>query len=230
MTALTIHIIAGGLGIVSGFLALYAVKGATLHRKSGMVFVCAMLTTSIVGALLAGVQGKAPAVNIPAAVLTAYLIITALATVRPAVAASRRLQLGAMLVAFAVGLTNLRFGFEALANGGRREGIPAFPFIMFGVVGLLAGVGDLRLMRSGGALRGTLRLARHLWRMCFALLIAVMSFFLGQARVIPKPIRIPALLALPVLAVLVLMLYWMWRVRFRRSVRGIVVVSAREAV
>lgn len=230
MTALTIHIIAGGLGIVSGFLALYAVKGATLHRKSGMVFVCAMLTTSIVGALLAGVQGKAPAVNIPAAVLTAYLIITALATVRPAVAASRRLQLGAMLVAFAVGLTNLRFGFEALANGGRREGIPAFPFIMFGVVGLLAGVGDLRLMRSGGALRGTLRLARHLWRMCFALLIAVMSFFLGQARVIPKPIRIPALLALPVLAVLVLMLYWMWRVRFRRSFRGIVVVSAREAV
>jgi uncharacterized membrane protein len=230
MTALTIHIIAGGLGIVSGFLALYAVKGATLHRKSGMVFVCAMLTTSIVGALLAGVQGKAPAVNIPAAVLTAYLIITALATVRPAVAASRRLQLGAMLVAFAVGLTNLRFGFEALANGGRREGIPAFPFIMFGVVGLLAGVGDLRLMRSGGALRGTLRLARHLWRMCFALLIAVMSFFLGQARVIPKPIRIPALLALPVLAVLVLMLYWMWRVRFRRSFRGIVVVRAREAV
>jgi hypothetical protein len=189
-----------------------------------------MLTTSVVGALLAGVQGKAPAVNIPAAVLTAYLIITALATVRPAVAASRRLQLGAMLVAFAVGLTNLTFGFEALANGGRREGIPAFPFIMFGVVGLLAGAGDLRLMRSGGALRGTLRLTRHLWRMCFALLIAVMSFFLGQARVIPKPIRIPALLALPVLAVLVLMLYWMWRVRFRRSVRGIVVVSAREAV
>jgi hypothetical protein len=66
--------------------------------------------------------------------------------------------------------------------------------------------------------------------MCFALLIAVMSFFLGQARVIPKPFRIPALLALPVLAVLVLMLYWMWRVRFRRSFRGIVVVSAREAV
>jgi hypothetical protein len=49
-----------------------------------------------------------------------------------------------------------------------------------------------------------------------------MSFFLGQAKVIPKPIRIPALLALPVLAVLVTLFYWLWRVRIRRSLRGIV--------
>ena len=82
-------------------------------------------------------------------------------------------------------------------------------------------------MRSG-ALRGTARIARHLWRMAFALLIAAMSFFLGQAKVIPKPIRIPGLLALPVLAVLVTMLYWMWRVRLRRSLQGMVRIGALE--
>ena len=63
----------------------------------------------------------------------------------------------------------------------------------------------------------------------FALFIAAMSFFLGQAKVIPKPIRIPGLLALPVLAVLVTMLYWLWRVRRKRAFRGTVVVTPLEA-
>jgi hypothetical protein len=66
--------------------------------------------------------------------------------------------------------------------------------------------------------------------MCFALFIAALSFFIGQAHVFPKPIRIPGLLVLPVLAVLVTMLYWLWRVRIRRSLRGIVRVSAPGAV
>jgi hypothetical protein len=65
--------------------------------------------------------------------------------------------------------------------------------------------------------------------MCFALFIAALSFFIGQAKVIPRPVRIPALLALPVPAVLVAMLYWLWRVRFRRSLRGIVGVGTPEA-
>ena len=108
--------------------------------------------------------------------------------------------------------------------------MPAFPFFMFGVVGLLAGIGDVRSMRSG-ALRGVRRIARHLWRMSFALFIAALSFFIGQAQVFPKPIRIMPLLALPVLAVLLTMLYWLWRVRVRRSLRGIVgIIGAREAV
>jgi uncharacterized membrane protein len=212
---LAIHILAGGVGLLSGYVALYAAKGATLHRKSGMLFVLAMLTMASCGLVIAAGRGVAPAVNIPAALLTSYLVITALTTVRPLAADSRWLDVGAMLVALAVGLSSLTFGFEAIAGGGTRHGIPAFPFFMFGIVGLLASAGDLRMIRSG-RLRGAARLARHLWRMSFALFIAALSFFLGQAKVIPKPVRIPALLALPVLAVLVTMLYWLWRVRIRR--------------
>jgi hypothetical protein len=96
-----------------------------------------------------------------------------------------------------------------------RHGMPAFPFIMFGAVGLIGGLGDLGVLRSGPR-RGVQRLSRHLWRMSFALFIAALSFFIGQAKVIPKPIRIMPLLVLPVLAVLVTMLYWLWRVRGRR--------------
>ena len=49
----------------------------------------------------------------------------------------------------------------------------------------------------------------------WALWIATSSFFPGQAKVIPEPIRITPVLVLPVLAVLMTMLYWLWRVRVR---------------
>jgi len=228
MRLVPVHIIGGTIGIVSGFVALYALKGATLHRRSGMIFVYAMLVLSISGAVMAAGRAWA-AVNIPAGLLTAYLAITGLTTVRPPAAGSRGLDIGATLVASALSLFCLTFGIDALASGGQRNGIPAFPFLMFGVVGLLASVGDVRMIRSG-RLRGAPRLARHLWRMCFALYIAAASFFLGPIRRIPEPLRIPALLPVPVLAVLVTMLYWLWRVRVRRTFRGIVGVSAPEAI
>ena len=227
---LIIHIAGGALGLLTGFIALYATKGATLHRRSGMAFVVAMLTMTVFGMVLATARGGAWAgVNFRAALLTAYLVVTGLATVRPRDENSRWLDVGGMLVALIVGLISLTFGLEALANGGRRNEIPAFPFFLFGVVGMLGAAGDLRMIRSE-SLRGARRIARHLWRMSFALLIAAMSFFFGQAKVIPKPIRIMPLLALPVVSVLVTMLYWLWRVRIRRSVRGLVGVGAPEAI
>jgi uncharacterized membrane protein len=216
-----VHILAGTVALITGFVALYAAKGGILHRKSGSIFVYAMLGMCVLGFVLAVGRKAAPAVNVPAAMLTAYLVITGLTTVRPPAGGSRWLDRGGMFVALTLGVTNLRFGVEAVANGGRRDGIPAFPFLMFGVIALLASALDLRMILQG-ARTGASRLTRHLWRMTFALLIATMSFFLGQAKVIPKPIRIPALLALPVLAVLVTLFYWLWRVRIRRSLRGIV--------
>jgi len=84
----------------------------------------------------------------------------------------------------------------------------------------LAVIGDVRVLWSG-ALRGGPRLARHLWRMCFALFIAAGSFFSIRARVakvLPEPFTTPAMRALPVLLVFLAMFYWLWRVR-RRGLR-----------
>ena len=38
-TMLLIHIAGGAVGIVTGYLALLAAKGASLHRRAGVVFV-----------------------------------------------------------------------------------------------------------------------------------------------------------------------------------------------
>ncbi len=209
-----IHVIAGGLGLASGFVALYATKGATLHRRAGMVFVIAMLGMTTSGGLLAALRGAAPALNLPAALVSAYLVVTGLTAVRPPAVGARTLAIGGMILALAVGIVSLRFGLEAVALGGSRKGMPAFPFFLFAGIALLGSALDLRAIRSGPP-KGRARLVRHLWRMCVALFIAALSFFLGQADVIPKPIRIPALLAMPVLAVPVTMSYWLWRVRRR---------------
>ncbi|MGH7493681.1 MAG: hypothetical protein ACREOO_14990 [bacterium] len=66
--------------------------------------------------------------------------------------------------------------------------------------------------------------------MCFALFIASGSFFLGQADEIPEPLRIPALLAILALAPLLVMLYWLWRVRIIRAQPGTLDVRSHEAI
>ena len=79
---LAVHIVAGALGIVAGFVALSVAKGARLHRRSGMTFVYAMITMALLGGLMALARNKSPEGNVPVALLTIYLTITALTTVR----------------------------------------------------------------------------------------------------------------------------------------------------
>lgn len=213
---LLIHIAAGGLGLVSGALALAAPKGAGLHRRSGMAFVYSMLTMSLLGAGIAAAQGTK--ISVIAGLLTAYLVFTALTTVRPPNPFSRRLDVAALLLALAVGASGVGIGLQALAEGGRSRSWAAM-FLVFGGVALLGAAGDFRRLRSG-EMRGAKRLGRHLWRMCFALLLAAVSFFLGQADEFPKALQIPGLLATPPVAVVVVMLYWLWKVRRPGRGRG----------
>lgn len=218
---LLLHIATGSLAIVSGAIALYSAKGGTLHRKAGMIFVASMLTMSISGATMAMLRNAAPLLNVPAGLLTAYLVFTALTTVRPLSANGRWLDVCMAILALAVGLGCLLFAFEAMANGS-KGGMPPYPYFMFAAIGCLGGLSDFRMIRKGG-LQGAPRLARHLWRMCLALFIATASLFLGQADVFPEALRLPALRAAPVLAIIATMLYWLWRVRSGRGIgrRGI---------
>lgn len=229
---LTVHIIAGAVGIIAGFVALFASKGERVHRRVGMVFVFAMITMALMGTTMAFVHDVAPWANGPVGMLTAYLVVTSLRTVREREAGSRWVDVALTIVVAALTVTLFRFGFAVLASPtGKLYGMPAYPFLVFGAIALLASVGDVRVFRSGGVhtLRGAPRLVRHLWRMTTALLIAAFSFFLGQAKVIPKPIRIVPLLLLPPLVVLASLLYWLWRVRFRRSLRGLTVRGPQTA-
>lgn len=56
MTLLPVHITGGIVAIVAGFVALYALKGASVHRKAGLVFVYAMVVMASSGAMMAMIK------------------------------------------------------------------------------------------------------------------------------------------------------------------------------
>ncbi|MDQ2670765.1 MAG: hypothetical protein M3Y31_09050 [Gemmatimonadota bacterium] len=215
---LVLHIVAGSLGIVSGFVALYAGKGQRVHRRSGLLFAGAMVVLGVSGAVIAALAGGI--VSIVAGLLTTYLVITALTTVRPRSVVLRRVDAGALVVALVLAVVSVSLAVDAMRGGRLAEGIPVPVLIKFALVAFLGAAGDLRVLRAGAPL-GARRIARHLWRMCFALYIAAASFFLGQADELPEAIRIMPLLAMPVLAVVVTMFYWLWRVGIRRRLGGV---------
>lgn len=215
---LLLHVLAGGLALVSGFIALIALKGGSLHRRGGLVFVCSMVLMALSGAGLAALNAAAG--NVIAGLLTTYLVVTALTAVRPGTPATRALEAGAMVWAVVVGLAAVAVAIRSMTSGDATPETGRGPvFLLFGAVALLSGAGDARMLRAGRP-KGPPRLKRHLWRMCVALCLASASFFLGQAHLIPEPLRTPIPLAIPVLVPLLAMAYWLWRLGNRRRRRS----------
>lgn len=219
---LPIHIVAGGLAIVLGAVALTVKKGGTIHRRSGMLFVSAMIVMATTASILEFLQNPA-ATNLTAALMTVYFVGTALTTVRPASRWTRAIDVAALTVAAGLALVAIAGGIEAVSSPGLSPGgvpfraIGVMSFILAAVL-LLAAAGDVRIMRTGMP-RGGARLARHLWRMCFALFIAAGSFFSIRERVatiLPEPFTTGPMRALPIVLLFGAMFYWLWRVRVRR--------------
>jgi uncharacterized membrane protein len=217
MSLLPIHIIAGSIAIIAGFISVFAVKGLKLHRKSGMIFVYSMVVLSLTGVVIALVKNQPTSVI--GGSLAFYMVTTAFLTVRPHDQRFRWLDAAAFVVAVAVGASAIKIGLDMRnAHTGQSNSVAAGMLFFFAAIVLLAALGDIRVMVRG-ALKGRQRIARHLWRMCFALFVASGSFFLGQAQVFPKPVRILPLLAIPAFLPLVLLLYWLARVLFTQWYR-----------
>jgi hypothetical protein len=202
---------AGLLALAAGAVAMSAGKGGRLHRRAGIVFVCAMLVMSALGAVLAVL--KPTRISILAAMLTFYLVGTALLTVRRSVRESRPWVVGFMMLGFAAGALGLIFGVVA-ANRGTLDGLSPIGYFVFAAITLAAAQADARLLRAG-SIEGTRRLIRHLSRMSLAMFVATASFFLGQARIFPEAVRESGLLAAPVVLVVLFLIYWLVRMLLR---------------
>ena len=216
MLLLPIHVTAGLLSIAAGAVALWAVKGSPLHRRSGTVFFAAMLTMGLTGAILAAL--KPDRGTALAGVLVFYVTSTGVLALRRTVEQSRGLLTSLMLLAFALSASEYALGFAARATpSGRIDGYPALFYFIFGTLTLLFALADARVLHRR-ALDGTQRLVRHIGRMGFAMWFATMSFFLGQAKVFPEPLRHAfGLRAIPVVLVLAVVIYWLVRTKWVRS-------------
>ncbi|MEM8816531.1 MAG: hypothetical protein AAGE85_11930 [Pseudomonadota bacterium] len=205
-----VHVAAGALGLVSGAAAALLRKGSPSHVLAGKVFATTMLAMSGSGALIA--YFAPTAASVVAGLLTFYLVSTGWMAIRTAPNTAGAFETGACAAGFAIAAYAIGGGLEASASsGGTKDGFPALIYFIFGGIAAFAAVLDVRVV-VGRGLAGRQRIARHLWRMLFGLLMATSSFFLGQMQVFPEPLRKPPILALPVLAVIGLLVYWPLRV------------------
>ncbi len=208
---LIIHVAFGAIAVLSGITALLSRKGARLHRTAGAIFFASMLTSAAAGVYIA--LTKPEMITLLAGCFTIYLVATAWITVKRKPKEIGGIELVATLGALAIGVAGLSFGIEAQNSvSGLKDGYSAEPYFFFGALALLAVAADVSVLIRRGV-TGRQRIARHLWRMSFALYIATGSAFTGPgAQAFPEQIRGSILLTLPENTIALLMMFWLIRV------------------
>jgi len=163
--------------------------------------------------------------NILAAFFTPYLVLTAWLAAKRREMKVDALNLIGLAAAWLITVGGIAFGLKAAS-----EQASLVPFVGFVITALIATVTDLRVILAGG-ITGGARIARHLWRMCAALFIAVASFFLGQSQLVPQTLRDYNLEVIPPLVVILALIHWLARNLYerRRSLRDPAPLSTRAA-
>jgi hypothetical protein len=210
------HICAAIVGLLAGTAALIFRKGARWHRATGKVFFASMLIMAGSGAFIAAFL-KPNMGNVFGGVLTFYLVGTGWLAVIRKEGLAGRLEFGLMMIALAQAAGGLICGLQA-ANSmtGLKDGYPPMLYFIFGSIAFLCASLDFSVVVRHGV-SGAQRIARHLWRMCFAMLIATASFFLGKQQHFPKALRGSQVLNVPVYLVIGVMIYWLFRVLLTKA-------------
>ena len=237
---LLVHIAGGTVGLLAGTAAIIFRKGSARHALAGRIFVVAMLIMGSLAAYLAIVRHQ-PA-NFGGGVFTFYLILTAWLTARRRDGETARFDWLLLVIPLALGTLTWVNGIAIVRSGvDPPDGVPAGMNFFMGSIMLLAAAGDVRML-VGGGIAGAKRIARHLWRMCFGLFIAAGSFFMGPAN---RPFRLLSTVGLGqhlpmalfstgvylvlTVAPLILLVYWLVRVRFTNLYKGKSIQAATAA-
>jgi uncharacterized membrane protein len=212
---LFLHIAGGTVGMVSGATAMLAKKGQRLHRIAGNVFTVGMLTMAGIGAAVAPFLNEDQWTNTTAAVFTLYLVSTAWTAGKRRDGEAGRFERTAMFVPVGIAAMAVSVVFFFAGKTPPEDFATVY---VFGLLSAVAVAGDLNLIGKGG-LSGSSRVARHVWRMTFALFVAMGSFFFGQQKFLPEAIQGTFIPAIPVLSMLALGAYGFVRTRFAGAFR-----------
>jgi hypothetical protein len=190
-------------------------KGSPAHGTAGTVFCGSMLCMAVSGSYLAYVKEQMG--NMLVGLLTAYLVSTAWWTGKQRVPKVGLFDWGALTSALALGAVFIFNGARAAAAAAlaqaheSHDSDEAGTFYFFGGITLLAAVLDAYVIARGGV-RGRQRIARHLWRMCVPMLIAIVSVVPRLHRLFPVLLSNTTVLYSPIIAVLVALIYFLTRV------------------
>ncbi len=194
---LTFHIIAGTFVLIFGIGSLTFQKGNNLHRHSGNLFFLSLILMA--GSAIFLADDPTIAVSSIYFASTAWLI-----TIRP----EKKTGIFEIIAFVVISLICARYFYVAFTS---EPGFMTTMFTIFGSVALIAALLDLNLIFRSG-LSGPHRVARHLWRMCYAMLGAVLSFVANTSDKWPKFIDAN----LPIYILIGIMIFWLIRVLFTK--------------
>ena len=194
---LVFHIIAGSFVLLFGILALSAPKISNIHKWFGRMFLLSVLMMAA-SALFLSDDPTIPITSI-------YFSATSWATVlRPEKKIKKKKKIAFIVIV----ILTTRYFVVALSTG---SSFMSTMFFIFGSISLLAALLDLNMILRGG-LSGAQRIARHLWRMIYALSGAVLSFAANTSNKWPEFINEYG----PNYFLIAIMLFWLIRVHFTK--------------
>ncbi|MGZ8997818.1 MAG: hypothetical protein ACXW2T_03075 [Allosphingosinicella sp.] len=207
-----VHIAGGTAALLLGAVAISVRKGGGLHARAGQGFAIAMIVLGATAAILYRMK-EVPETGI-GGLMVCYFIATSWVAARRRDGTTGRFEIGACVSAF------LLAGLMAWAGVAGTSSTPVGkgPIFAFAGIFILAGLLDLNAILRA-RLTAAQRIARHLWRMCFAFFFATGSFFLGQQDVLPAAVRGSPILFVLAFAPFALMVFWLVRLRFGKSLR-----------
>ena len=202
---LIFHIIAGSLVLLFGLFALTSTKGFGLHKFAGNIFFIAMTALSFTSIYLEYQLGEFPIMGI----LSLYFVSSSWMTVKRPENSRGLFEIVSFVVITAVATMFYIWGWDIAFNGKTLTGTLPLPgYFILGTFAAFAAVLDLTMILRGGV-AGSHRVARHLWRMCIAFLMALLSFL--DQDVFPDALVGTGLLWAPVFLLMLMMLYWLCR-------------------
>jgi hypothetical protein len=214
---LALHITAGVIGILAGFVAAPFRKGSRWHGMAGNVFVVSMMTMGACASYLAVMKHQMA--NVFGGLLTIYMVTTAWLTARRRGNAIGVFDWVALLMALAIWASLFFLGVQVATSSAEPPGgVPAPMYFIMGSVALLAAAGDVRMMLRG--VSGKHRIARHLWRMCYAFFIGSASLFVARPHLFPVLMQKTGALLLLGFFPLLLMVFWLIRIRFKNAYKS----------
>ncbi len=211
MVVWVIHTPAGTIGLVTAVVALFVIKGGAIHRKAGNLFTISMFIMLISGFAAAYLKDSTDDMFLSAVVI--YTVFTAWLTVK-----HKKNETGFMEYMALVWIVVFAIAALFVSAGWRGVNVPSV-YLFWAGFAILCTIGDTRnLYRSG--LTGNQRIIRHVWRIGFSLIWALLAFtdkivkMQGSSvKEMPKE-QVFFIVGIPTMLVLIVILYWIINIQF----------------
>jgi len=165
-----LHAATGGLALISGGIALIVKKGSSIHKKSGKVFYYTMLTSAILAFVIAVLPGHQSAFLFSVGAFSVYFLVAGYRSLN-----FRKKELDLTVdkgIAYAIIVVGIIMILYPIILKGELNIV----LLVFGCVGLLFGLRDLKLFKHADQLKKSW-LKLHLGKMTGGYIAAVSAFF-----------------------------------------------------